>query len=96
MQTQFVIQVEKIGVQTIVDLQNFAGMQRKAQPVRQVQKTHLILELLGANGCVVFVANGIGINTATVQKYIREQEKQEQIEDSLSRKEYKDPFKGSK
>ena len=37
-----------------------------------------------------------GINTATVQKYIREQEKQDQIEDSLSRKEYQDPFTGSK
>ena len=38
----------------------------------------------------------VGLNTATVQKYIREQEKQDQIEDSLSRKEYKSPFKGSK
>ena len=38
----------------------------------------------------------VGLNTATVQKYIREQEKQDQIEDSLSRKEYTDPFKGSK
>ena len=38
----------------------------------------------------------VGINTATIQKYIREQEKQDQIEDSLSKKEYDDPFKGSK
>ncbi len=38
----------------------------------------------------------VGINTSTVQKYIREQDKQDQIEDSLSRKEYSDPFKGSK
>ena len=38
----------------------------------------------------------VGINTATIQKYIREQEKQDQIEDSLSKKEYVDPFKGSK
>ena len=37
-----------------------------------------------------------GINTATIQKYIREQEKQDQIEDSLSKKEYVDPFKGRK
>ena len=36
------------------------------------------------------------LNTATVQKYIREQKKQDQVEDSLRRKEYKDPFKGSK
>ena len=58
-QTQFVIQVEKVGVQTIVDLQNFPRMQRKAQPIWQVQKAHLILELLCANVCVAFVANGI-------------------------------------
>ena len=38
----------------------------------------------------------VGLDIATIQKYIREQEKQEQIEDSLSKKEYVDPFKGSK
>lgn len=38
----------------------------------------------------------VGTNTATLQKYIREQGKQDQIEDSLSRKEYADPFKDSK
>lgn len=38
----------------------------------------------------------VGINTATIQKYIREQDKQDQIEDSLNQKEYVDPFKGSK
>ena len=37
-----------------------------------------------------------GLNTAAIQKYIREQEKQDQIEDSLSKKEYSGPFKGSK
>ena len=43
-----------------------------------------------------YYVSTVGINTATVQKYIREQDKQDQIEDSLSRKEYEDPFKGSK
>ena len=37
----------------------------------------------------------IGLNTATIQKYIREQEKEEQIMDKLKTKEYIDPFKGS-
>lgn len=36
------------------------------------------------------------VNTATVQKYIRKQDKQEQIEDSLSRKEHENSFKDSK
>lgn len=43
-----------------------------------------------------YYVSTVGINTATVQKYIREQEKQDQIEDNLSRKEYQDPFTGSK
>ena len=34
-----------------------------------------------------YVASTVGLNTATIQKYIREQEKQDQKEDSLSRKE---------
>lgn len=36
----------------------------------------------------------VGLNTATVQKYIREEKTK--LEDSLRRKEYKDPFEGSK
>ena len=34
------------------------------------------------------------LNEATIAKYIREQEKQDQIEDELYTKEYEDPFKG--
>ena len=37
-----------------------------------------------------------GMNTARIKKYIRYEEHHEQIEDSLSKKEYADPFKGSK
>ena len=43
-----------------------------------------------------YYVSTVGTNTATLQKYIREQGKQDQIEDSLSRKEYADPFKDSK
>ena len=43
-----------------------------------------------------YYASALGINTATVAKYIRGQEKQGQAEDSLRRKEYEEPFKGSK
>ena len=43
-----------------------------------------------------YYVSTVGLNTTTIQKYIREQEKQDQIEDNLSRKEYVDPFKGSK
>ena len=43
-----------------------------------------------------YYVSTVGINASTVQKYIREQDKQDQIEDSLSKKEYINPFKGSK
>jgi len=46
--------------------------------------------------CRGYFVSTVGVNTATIEKYIREQEKQDQIEDSLSKKEYEDPFKGSK
>ena len=43
-----------------------------------------------------YYVSTVGLNTATVQKYIREQEKADQVGDSLSKKEHEDPFKGSK
>ena len=38
----------------------------------------------------------VGLNTATIQKYIREQEKEDQIMGKLKTKECVDLFKGSK
>ena len=38
----------------------------------------------------------VGLNEATVRKYIREQESHDQMKDKLSVKEYEAPFKGSK
>ena len=43
-----------------------------------------------------YYVSTVGLNTATVQKYIREQEKEDQIMDKLKTKEYVDPFKGCK
>ena len=43
-----------------------------------------------------YYVSTVGLNTATIQKYIREQEKEDQIMDKLKAKEYVDPFKGSK
>ena len=41
-----------------------------------------------------YYVSTVGLNSATVEKYIREQEKADQIEDKLTTKEYEDPFKG--
>lgn len=43
-----------------------------------------------------YYVSTVGLNATRIPKYIREQEKQDQIEDSLSKKEYTDLFKGSK
>ena len=41
-----------------------------------------------------YYVSTVGLNEATVAKYIREQEKQDQMMEKLTTKEYKDPFKG--
>ena len=43
-----------------------------------------------------YYVSTVGLNTAAIQKYIREQETADQVEDKLYTKEYDDPFKGSK
>ncbi len=43
-----------------------------------------------------YYVSTVGLNSSTVEKYIREQEKADQIEDKLTTKEYDDPFKGGR
>lgn len=41
-----------------------------------------------------FFVSTIGLDIKKVQEYIRDQEKEDKMQDNLSNKEYKDPFKG--
>ena len=41
-----------------------------------------------------YFVSTVGLDTEKVKQYIREQEKEDMIQDNLSNKEYKDPFKG--
>jgi putative transposase len=41
-----------------------------------------------------FFVSTVGLDTEKVKQYIRDQEKEDMMQDSLSSKEYKDPFKG--
>ena len=41
-----------------------------------------------------FFVSTVGIDNKKVQEYIRDQEKEDMMQDNLSNKEYKDPFKG--
>ena len=43
-----------------------------------------------------YYVSTVGLNEATIKKYIQEQEKQDIMKDKLSVKEYEDPFKGKK
>lgn len=43
-----------------------------------------------------YYVSTVGLNEATVKKYIREQELHDQMKDKLSVKEYENPFNGSK
>ena len=36
----------------------------------------------------------VGLDTKKIQEYIRDQKKEDMMQDNLSNKEYKDPFKG--
>ena len=41
-----------------------------------------------------YYVSTVGLNEATIKKYIQEQEKYDIMQDKLSVKEYEDPFKG--
>lgn len=41
-----------------------------------------------------YYVSTVGLNEATIRKYIREQEKEDTIEDKLTKREKEDPFKG--
>jgi len=41
-----------------------------------------------------YYVSTVGLNEATIKKYIRDQEKHDQVVDKLSVREYSDPFKG--
>lgn len=43
-----------------------------------------------------YYVSTVGLNEATIKKYIQEQEKQDLMADKLSIREYEDPFKGKK
>ena len=41
-----------------------------------------------------YFVSTVGLNDEVVREYIRNQEKEDMMQDNLSTKEYKDPFKG--
>ena len=41
-----------------------------------------------------YYVSTVGLNEATIRKYIREQEKEDVLEDKLTKREFNNPFKG--
>ena len=41
-----------------------------------------------------YFVSTVGLNKATIAKYIREQEDEDKMSDNMTTKEYEDPFKG--
>lgn len=41
-----------------------------------------------------YYVSTVGLNEATIRKYIREQEHEDMMQDKLSKKEFENPFKG--
>ena len=41
-----------------------------------------------------YYVSTVGLNEATIRKYIQDKEKEDQLEDKMIKKEYKNPFKG--
>lgn len=39
-----------------------------------------------------YYVSTVGLNEATIKKYIQDQEKEDQLEDKMTKKEYKNPF----
>ena len=42
-----------------------------------------------------YYVSTVGLNESTIKRYIKEQEKQDQIMDRITTKEYENPFKGN-
>lgn len=43
-----------------------------------------------------YFASTVGLNQKTIEKYIREQESEDRLRDTISKREYIDPFKNIK
>ena len=55
---------------------------------------HLLLEIPPNFWATGYYVSTVGLNEATIRKYIREQENEDKMEDKLTKKEYENPFKG--
>ena len=51
---------------------------------------------IAISGQKVTIVSTVGLNEATIKKYIQEQEAHDIAMDKVTEKEYQDPFKGSK
>lgn len=90
-------EVEIIGVYVISKLRFMGYLKGRSAVIIHQRHTNLKYNY----GNRSFWARGyyvstVGLNQKTIQKYIREQESENRLSDSISKREYIDPFKQSK
>ena len=86
-----------VGIPPKISMASFLGYLKGKSALMMFDK-HANLNINLAIG--TFCAEGyyvstVGVNEATIKKYIQEQERDDILKDKLSVREYEDPFRGS-
>lgn len=85
-----------VSIPTNISISNFMGY-LKGKNEMMIFDRHSNLKYKFGNRhfwSTGYYVSTVGLNEATIAKYIREQEKQDQMIDKISVKEYDDPFRG--
>ena len=79
-----------------ISISNFMGYLKGKSTMMLFEKHANLKYKLGNRNfwATGYYVSTVGLNEATIKKYIREQEKEDQLEDKMMKKEYRNPFKG--
>lgn len=79
-----------------MSVSNFMGyLKGKSTMMLFERQVNLKYKLGNRNFCAIgYYVSTVGLNEATIRKYIQDQEKEDQLEDKMTKKEYKKLFKG--
>ena len=83
-------------IPTKISVSNFMGYQKGKSTMMLFERHANLKYKLGNRNfwATGYYVSTVGLNEATIRKYIQDQEKEDQLEDKMTKKEYKNPFKG--
>jgi len=83
-------------IPTKMSVSNFMGYQKGKSTMMLFERHANLKYKLGNRNfwATGYYVSTVGLNEATIRKYIQDQEKEDQLEDKMTKKEYKNPFKG--